>query len=456
MRIKRVFVEKLFGLFDHQIPMNMDDRTTIIHAPNGFGKTTILRMIDGLFNSRYSELRTVPFSVFGVELEDGTTLCVEKRKGQESGEKQRRETPPTRSLVFSCGGETPYEYEPVGNNEGSSLLVTAVKHLIPHLRQVGPRGWQDSDDEILDSDQVVERYFDVLRDVLPHTFSERPNEPPWLREIKKSVDVRFVREDRLVARPRANRAGSGDLGSEPTSAVMGYAEELASAIGDTLTEYAELSQSLDRTFPGRLVDQSHDAELTKSEIAYRLSEFEAKRKRLTESGLLDQELDPQFQQIPGAIDDTKASVLSVYVCDVQKKLAVFDNLANKIDLLKSIINRRFRHKKIVISREKGITFTTDKDQPLAANKLSSGEQHEVVMLYELLFMVRPDSLILIDEPEISLHVAWQEAFLRDLQEMASLSSFDVLIATHSPQIISDRWDLTVELKDAVELQASVQ
>jgi len=77
------------------------------------------------------------------------------------------------------------------------------------------------------------------------------------------------------------------------------------------------------------------------------------------------------------------------------------------------------------------------------------------MFYELLFKVRKDSLILIDEPEITLHVAWQEEFLRDLQEMTRLSSFDVLIATHSPLIISDRWDLTVELKDTGELVQAV-
>ena len=31
------------------------------------------------------------------------------------------------------------------------------------------------------------------------------------------------------------------------------------------------------------------------------------------------------------------------------------------------------------------------------------------MLYELLFKVQKDSLILIDEPEISLHIAWQKS-----------------------------------------------
>ena len=80
MRIKRVFVEKLFGLFDHDIAMKMDDRITIIHAPNGFGKTAILRMITSLFHGRYFDLQTFPFSVFAVEFEDGRTLKVETRE----------------------------------------------------------------------------------------------------------------------------------------------------------------------------------------------------------------------------------------------------------------------------------------------------------------------------------------------------------------------------------------
>jgi predicted ATP-binding protein involved in virulence len=53
---------------------------------------------------------------------------------------------------------------------------------------------------------------------------------------------------------------------------------------------------------------------------------------------------------------------------------------------------------------------------------------------------------LIDEPELSLHVGWQAQFLKDLQEITGLADLDVLMATHSPDIIQDRWDLTVELK----------
>lgn len=54
--------------------------------------------------------------------------------------------------------------------------------------------------------------------------------------------------------------------------------------------------------------------------------------------------------------------------------------------------------------------------------------------------------MLIDEPELSLHVGWQVEFLKDLQEIIELADLDILMATHSPDIIQDRWDLTVELK----------
>jgi predicted ATP-binding protein involved in virulence len=99
-----------------------------------------------------------------------------------------------------------------------------------------------------------------------------------------------------------------------------------------------------------------------------------------------------------------------------------------------------------INKQAGFVFQTSTNEPLSPASLSTGEQHEVVLLYELLFRVQRNSLILVDEPEISLHIAWQEQFLRDLRDITQLSDFDVLIATHSPQIISDRWDLAVELK----------
>ena len=53
------------------------------------------------------------------------------------------------------------------------------------------------------------------------------------------------------------------------------------------------------------------------------------------------------------------------------------------------------------------------------------------------------SLILIDEPELSLHIAWQEEFVPDLMAIAELSRLDFLLATHSPYIVGNHEALMV-------------
>ena len=72
------------------------------------------------------------------------------------------------------------------------------------------------------------------------------------------------------------------------------------------------------------------------------------------------------------------------------------------------------------------------------------------MLFELLFKVSPNTLVLIDEPEISLHVAWQKEFLNDLSKITELENIRVIVATHSPQIINEHWDLTVDLEEILK------
>ncbi|MFG1993408.1 AAA family ATPase [Actinoplanes sp. NPDC048988] len=89
---------------------------------------------------------------------------------------------------------------------------------------------------------------------------------------------------------------------------------------------------------------------------------------------------------------------------------------------------------------------TDEDGfELSADQLSSGEQHELVLIYDLLFNVGPKSLVLIDEPELSLHVAWQQRFLSDITQISDINGLYFVVATHSPQIVHKNWSRMVAL-----------
>ncbi|MBF0473202.1 MAG: AAA family ATPase, partial [Nitrospirae bacterium] len=66
MRIKKISITGLFGMFDHEIPLKMDERVTIIHGPNGIGKTIILNMLYKLFNSKFDDIKAIPFNTINI------------------------------------------------------------------------------------------------------------------------------------------------------------------------------------------------------------------------------------------------------------------------------------------------------------------------------------------------------------------------------------------------------
>lgn len=69
-------------------------------------------------------------------------------------------------------------------------------------------------------------------------------------------------------------------------------------------------------------------------------------------------------------------------------------------------------------------------------ELSSGEKQIIIMIAHLIFEEdqKPSGVFIIDEPELSLHIAWQEIFINSITEASPKTQF--ILATHSPSIIS--------------------
>ena len=113
-------------------------------------------------------------------------------------------------------------------------------------------------------------------------------------------------------------------------------------------------------------------------------------------------------------------------------------LLDRVDLLRGIVGSRLSSKEFRIDRELGFRFMTEGGEEIGPESLSSGEQHELVLIYDLLFNVKPNTLVLIDEPEISLHVTWQQGFMADINRIAEVASLRFIVATHSP-FIMNKW-----------------
>ena len=431
-RLNAVSVKKLFGVFDHRIELNNEERITIIHGPNGFGKTAILRLVAGFFERRYSMLRNVPFESVSFEVSNLPTICVTQSRIKQNGDSSKFE------LTIQAG-EDHSETIKSDWRQVERLRDQMEDRMV--LRRIGGELWFDRQSgEKLDTAEVLDRY----QEFLPKT-SQSNKTPEWLDEIQNSVHVYLIRTNRLDSPTALDQLRISRTINNPEPAVAMFAKELSERIQSVQTEYAGLSQTLDRSFPMRIMKNNTAEKLSLSEIKEQLAALDQQRKELNEAGLLEQEAQAGFEKLPEP-DENQRGVLTAYIDDMTQKLNIFRDLHARIKLFRELLNSRFRYKQVRIDKRQGLVFQTDAGQELPPTSLSTGEQHEVVILYQLLFLTQPDSLVLIDEPEISLHVAWQQSFLKDIAQIADLSKIDFLIATHSPSIIDDRWDLTVELK----------
>ena len=74
LRLQRIAVDGLFDIYNHDIHLNLDDRVTLLHGPNGVGKTVVLGMINALLQERLDYFQRIPFSRFFLEFHDGSTV----------------------------------------------------------------------------------------------------------------------------------------------------------------------------------------------------------------------------------------------------------------------------------------------------------------------------------------------------------------------------------------------
>ena len=343
MRISQIAVHGLFSRFNHELTFDSSERITIMFGPNGFGKTTILRIINVLFNLSPRSLGRMPFEKLHVTFDDGSRLTVVRTPGESS---------PRLSYATSTQQTEIYVPEPLSRALEVPFPSGAIEDIVPGLTQIGPSEWRNvHTGEDLDLDDVITIYADII----PFDFDIPEQKfPPWLRNIRALLPVRFIDTERLTnhsthkRRPRHRRLYSY---MAPERTVRLYSDRVARKVQQTLTEYATLSQSLDRSFPARLVEEPTSEPLSKAQLAQDLAKVEKRRSEIVEAGLLLQEHESLSVPVIESMDESRRSVLAVYAQDANKKLSVFDDLYARVNTFVRIANARLLYKQVSVSQE---------------------------------------------------------------------------------------------------------
>ena len=461
IRVKSIHAKRLFGMYDHDVVLK-EERTTIVFGRNGVGKTVMFKLTHAILSGEMAamlDLLRYPYIEFKVVLSDGGVVVAERND---------REIASQAELLVDEGvairnkpkvtDQVRLTYRPVSGdsksytiNEGVfTKLASRLERRLP-FHQVSPDRWRDDETgEVMNALEVVARWGE-LGDDDDVSMSVREwrglvgNLLPQSLLIQAQRLIRVGRSsDRHYLRPE---------GTTIRDTVLAYSADLKSRIDQTLAQYGREAQRLDQTYPQRLLQQASaqagEGLMEQGDISASLQTMKQQQAEYQALGILGeqpQEMGPNQDAL--LTTDVYRAAMSVYVRDAQEKLKIVHNLAQRVQLLLKLIGEKFSNKKLKIdpkTHDLVVESTHGHIQQLSVNALSSGEQHQLVLAYDLLFRTQPNTLVLLDEPELSLHVEWQERFLEDLKAVIDVVGFDALLATHSPYIINGHNELTVGL-----------
>jgi len=152
-------------------------------------------------------------------------------------------------------------------------------------------------------------------------------------------------------------------------------------------------------------------------------------------------------------DGESKTILDMEISAESKKLKdIFNNSRESYleikERLESVLNKLFSEsrKSIKINNGEIIIQWIDNNEHLTIPNLSSGERQLIYIMLKAANTSLENTILLMDEPEISLHLSWQENLIDSITQINP--NCQLIIVTHSPAILMKGWmDSFVDIKN---------
>ncbi len=414
--IKSLEIQGLFGAFNYSIVMPNYGEYLILTGPNGYGKTTILTIIEDLASGNLLHLFNIPFDSIHVSYEsfklDIVSIEVHNTEYSDDSALSKRA-----SLKFVIDNDN----ESIIFDIDSNQLSQAKRHCSWN-RQLSL--FDDFDDESSDDFNNDDLSLEKSRILLEYLAKEQNKDGFMIHINSELTPYRFIPAQRLFSREKDD--------DEIKNSIEIVANKFRDFLRDSYFDFLQNSQRHDSQFIDMLL--TGDDAVSKDDYDKQISLLSEEVKIA-----MKYDLSSAFK-LPGYIESKKV-ILNYYIKDTFEKFKILERPLQDLNLFDKLLrDKKLINKDIQYSRKYGIRFVSNTDRrEISLNSLSSGEKNEILMLHDFIFNLEDGSLLMIDEPEISLHVAWQREFMKDIIQIAEQNKLRVLIATHSPQIIGGRW-----------------
>lgn len=360
----------------------------VFYGLNGSGKTSLLRILDSAMAGDASRIMMVPFetaevTVYSVDWERELVRSIEKPHKTPDSRRVRREAAPTQtSFIMGVDDDIYHRYRlGFGEFEWKTTPKTRGKKYIAGLKHVYLPTWR--------------LYGGTVSGSLPTSIT-RPI------EVEREYDW-----DRYFAE---KLKGLWSLYSNSLlSNVRSIQEEGLASVLRSVIAAKQLSRKQRQVDAKRLYQRVDDF-LKRQETRTRLGSIRRFEERYSS--------EPLFANVVNNIDDIEQKIEKATASRYQ---------------LEEIITRMFTGNKTIEFLDTGINVKANAGEDIGLATLSSGEKQVLGIFIETL--LADIGTLLIDEPEMSLHVDWQKDLISFMNKLNPRTQ--LILATHSPEIMAN-------------------
>lgn len=449
LTIQRIEIDKLHGVYSYDLMLGEERSVShpnlmILYGDNGSGKTTILRMVFNLLSPEEREghrsyLARTSFAKFKVTLSDGTVIEA-ARPASPAGEHRG----PYRYTAWRGKGKIVdhnFDVDPDGAVSRDQQKDSASYHkLMVFLNELGLKFHYLGDDRKVAIDYesssyiqrhryLAERRLSLLgladSDEVLASIDADDGDDNLQQAISRAED--YVRREAFARSTR----GSENANTVYTQLVKRLVKSPDLVVGDSLNDLAQLRG--------------------------RLETLENRNKSFEQLGLsatlnVTELLDLLTQAQP-RVYNLITEILEPYVEGINARLDALQNLHDTMMTFIKHLDEFYAYKRTAFHLNEGIRVFTATGRELKPSKLSSGEKQLLLLLCNAISARRSASVLIIDEPEISLNVKWQRQLIRSLLDCMRGSPAQLLFATHSLEIVSQYRENLVRLENLSGLHA---
>lgn len=425
----------VFGYLDFDIKFNTD--ISFLVGGNGSGKTTALKLINALSNPSFKELLQIPFTSMSLVMgEDGREVTI--FANENDGTIELGVSTINEKLALPSYSDIEFEYY---SNHAEKLdeLISDINRkfsdheVVQEISNIQSPIFLGLERRREGGNRSKEDYF-FEREMWMRTANKRAMAARRL--IKGSLGVSLMETELLVQNSYKRLRELEDRQSN----------KLRDSILLSAFEYSSLKpESLKPDF--RFWKEKSGLLERQREIKDALTKIGVKDSKLSV------EVDSFFDELTELFEHLKESgeefslewLLNKAQIDRMVKIVdIIDEHKNKVDELFKPINEFLEtindfyadsNKYIEIDPVGQLAVKRPNGKKCTIEGLSSGERQLLVIFAHAYFNKRErrNTVFIIDEPELSLHLRWQEKFAETIFKISPKSQF--ILATHSPEIV---------------------